>query len=142
MQYLSFLVWLIFSIELSRSNHIVTNDKNSFFLHCIFFIHSSVDGYLVYFYILTIVNNVTIKYDCRFLSGVFISFGYIPRSGTARSYGGFIFNYLRNLHTVFYSGCTSLHSHQQCIMVPSFSCPCQYLLLVFFLMIGILTSLR
>ena len=38
-------------------------------------------------------------WGCRYL--VFISFGYIPRGGTAGLYGCSICNFLRSLHTVF-----------------------------------------
>ena len=55
-----------------------------------FFIHSSVDGHLGCFHILAIVNSVAVNNGIHVPLSILVFLGYMPRSGIAGLYGGFI----------------------------------------------------
>ena len=60
-----------------------------------FFIHSSVDIHLGCFHVLAIVISGAMNNGIHVSFSILVSSGYMPRSGIAGSYGGFIPNFFK-----------------------------------------------
>ena len=64
------------------------------------FIHSSVDYHLGCFHVLAIINSTAMNNGIHVFFPSLVFSGYMPRSGIAGSYGGFIPSFLQKISTL------------------------------------------
>ena len=57
---------------------------------------------------LAIVNSVAMNIGVQTSFWIIVFSGYVPGNGIARSCGSYVFSFLRNLHIIVHTGCTSL----------------------------------
>ena len=98
-----FLFLTSLSMIISRPIHVATNGIILLFflwlsiyiymyINHIFFIHSSVDGHLGCFHVLSIVNGAAMNIGVHVSFQILVMSGYMPRSGMDGSYGNSTFS--------------------------------------------------
>ena len=107
-------------------------------------VRSFSDGHLGCFQHLAIVNCAAVNIGVHRFFWINVSgfLGYNPSTRIDRSKRSSIVRALKKFHTVFHSGCTSLHSHQKCTRVPYCPQPRQHLVFVDLVMVTILTGVK
>lgn len=96
-------------------------------IYHIFLSHSSVDEQLDRFPFLAIVSNAVMNVRVPSFMQVYLGGKLLGQTVNP------LLNLLRNCQTVLHSGWTICQSHQQCVRISVFPCPCPYLILsVFF----------
>ena len=63
------------------------------------------------FHFLAVIHTATVKISVQVFvqTYIFVSLGYITRSGIAGSFGNSVFNSLRNCQATLHSGSTAVH---------------------------------
>ena len=107
-----------------------------------FLIYSSADVHLDYFHVIAIVKRIAINIGVHVFLSILIPSGCMQRSRVSGSYDSFSPSFSRNLQTVLHTGCSSLCYHQECNRVTYSPHPLQNFLLVEFLLMAIMNSVR
>ena len=75
---------------ISKLMSLLFNILSSTYIYHSFFIHLSVSGHLGCFHVIAIINSAAVNIGVHVSFSVLVSSGYMPSSGIAGSYGGFI----------------------------------------------------